>query len=120
MNRITTFEEYQSEYKRSVDHPEEFWAAIASQFSWKKKWDKVLEWNFSAPDVKWFIGGKFNITENCLDRHLETRGDQVAFYFEPNDPKEASRKITYRELYEEVCRFANVLRKKGIKKGDRV
>lgn len=120
MNRITTFEEYQAEYKRSVEDPESFWAEQAGQFSWKKKWDKILEWNFQNPDVKWFIGGKFNITENCLDRHLEKRGDQVAFYFEPNDPKEASRKITYRELYNDVCRFANVLKKKGIGKGDRV
>jgi acetyl-CoA synthetase len=120
MSRITSFEHYQSEYKKSIDQPEKFWEEIASEFYWRKKWDKVLEWNFEKPDVKWFTGGKFNITENCLDRHLETRGEQIAFYFEPNDPKEASRKITYRELHEEVCRFANVLRKKGIRKGDRV
>ncbi|MEO5643754.1 MAG: acetate--CoA ligase [Bacteroidia bacterium] len=120
MNRILTFEQYQSEYKKSIEDPEEFWAEIASEFTWHKRWDKVLEWNFEQPDIKWFIGGKFNITENCLDRHLEKRGEQVAFYFEANDPKEKTRAITYRELHEEVCRFANVLKSKGIKKGDRV
>ncbi|CAN5917550.1 acetate--CoA ligase [soil metagenome] len=120
MNRMLTFEQYQSEYKKSVEAPEEFWAEIASEFLWHKKWNKVLEWNFEQPDIKWFIGGKFNITENCLDRHLEKRGEQVAFYFEANDPKEKTRAITYRELHEEVCRFANVLKSKGIKKGDRV
>ncbi|MDQ3112445.1 MAG: acetate--CoA ligase [Bacteroidota bacterium] len=120
MTRITSLEHYQSEYKRSVDNPEEFWAEIASEFTWRKKWDKVLDWNFEKPDIKWFIGGKFNITENCLDRHLENRGDQVAFYFEANDPQEPTRTITYRQLYEDVCRFSNVLKGKGIKKGDRV
>jgi acetyl-CoA synthetase len=120
MNRILTFEQYQSEYKRSVETPETFWAEQAETFSWKKKWSSVLDWNFEKPDVKWFIGGKLNITENCLDRHLEKRGEQVAFYFEANDPKEKTRAITYRELYEDVCRFSNVLKSKGIKKGDRV
>jgi acetyl-CoA synthetase len=125
MNRITSFEQYQSEYKRSVENPEAFWAEQAETFSWRKKWDKVLEWNFDAsispaPDVKWFINGKFNITENCLDRHLEKRGEQIAFHFEANDPGEKSRAITYRELYEAVCRFSNVLKSKGITKGDRV
>ena len=120
MARITSFEQYQSEYKKSIENPESFWAEIANGFSWKKKWGNVLEWNFEKPDVKWFIGGKLNITENCLDRHLEKRGEQVAFYFEANDPKEKTRTITYRELFEEVCRFSNVLKKKGVKKGDRV
>jgi acetyl-CoA synthetase len=120
MNRILTFEQYQSEYKRSVENPEAFWAEQAETFSWKTKWSKVLDWNFEQPDIKWFVGGKFNITENCLDRHLEKRGEQVAFYFEANDPKEKTRSITYRELYENVCRFSNVLKSKGIKKGDRV
>jgi acetyl-CoA synthetase len=120
MNRILTFENYQSEYKRSVETPEAFWAEQAETFSWKKKWSAVLDWNFEKPDVKWFIGGKLNITENCLDRHLEKRGEQVAFYFEANDPKEKTRAITYRELYEDVCRFSNVLKSKGIKKGDRI
>jgi acetyl-CoA synthetase len=120
MTKISSFEQYQSEYKKSIEHPEEFWSEIAEEFSWRKKWDKTLEWNFETPDVKWFIGGKLNITENCLDRHLEKRGEQVAFYFEANDPKEKTREITYRQLYQDVCRFSNVLKKKGVKKGDRV
>jgi acetyl-CoA synthetase len=120
MTRITSFEHYQSEYKKSIENPEAFWAEQASEFTWKKKWDKVLDWNFEKPDVKWFVNGKLNITENCLDRHLEKRGDQVAFYFEANDPGEKTRAITYRQMFEDVCRFANVLKSKGIKKGDRV
>ena len=98
MARITSFEQYQSEYKKSVENPEAFWEEIANEFSWKKKWDKVLDWNFEKPEINWFIGGKLNITENCLDRHLEKRADQVAFHFEPNDPNENSRAITYRQL----------------------
>ncbi|HWZ22293.1 MAG TPA: acetyl-coenzyme A synthetase N-terminal domain-containing protein, partial [Cytophagaceae bacterium] len=84
-NRIRTFEEYKKEYQYSVEKPEEFWAEKASYFTWKKKWDKVLDWNFEKGESKWFIGGKLNITENCLDRHLSTRGDQVAAIWEPND-----------------------------------
>ncbi|HKR07241.1 MAG TPA: acetate--CoA ligase [Bacteroidia bacterium] len=118
--RIKTFEEYQSEYKKSVDNPEAFWEEIAGNFEWRKKWDKVLEWNFSDPDVKWFINGKLNITENCLDRHLSIRGSQVALVWEPNNPGEKERKVTYRELHGMVCRFANVLKNNGAKKGDRV
>lgn len=120
MNRILTFEQYQSEYKKSVEDPGAFWAEQAEIFSWKKKWSSVLEWNFEKPDIKWFVDGKLNITENCLDRHLEKRGEQVAFYFEANDPNEKTRAITYRELHEEVCRFSNVLKSKGLKKGDRI
>ncbi len=120
MTRISSYDQYLSEYKKSVDDPETFWAEKAEAFSWKKKWDNVLDWNFETPDVKWFINGKLNITENCLDRHLEKRADQVAFYFEANDPGEATRTITYKQLHEDVCRFSNVLKKKGVKKGDRV
>ena len=87
MSRITSFEEYQSEYKKSVEDPEKFWAEKAENFVWRKKWDKVLEWNFTEPNVKWFIGGKLNITENCFDRHLAEKGDQTAIIWEPNDPK---------------------------------
>jgi acetyl-CoA synthetase len=118
--RINTFEEYLQEYKHSVDDPENFWAEKASSFLWKKKWDKVLEWNFKDPDVKWFIGGKLNITENCIDRHLDTKSNQAAIIWEPNDLNEKSRTITYGELHSEVCRFANVLKKNGAKKGDRI
>lgn len=130
MNRITSFEQYQSEYKRSVESPGPFWSEQAEKFLWKKKWDKVLEWNFfdlpteasaqAGPNVKWFIGGKLNITENCLDRHLIERGHQAAILWEPNNPKEHGRKISYKELHEEVCRFANVLKNNGAKKGDRI
>ena len=119
-NRIRTFEEYQKEYALSVSNPEQFWADKASQFSWKKKWDKVLEWDFKTPEVKWYAGGKLNITENCLDRHLATRGNQVAIIWEPNDPKEKQISITYNELHKQICQFANVLKNNGVKKGDRV
>ncbi|MEO8404560.1 MAG: acetate--CoA ligase [Chitinophagaceae bacterium] len=118
--QITSFEQYQSDYKKSVDDPEGFWSAVAENFLWRKKWDKTLEWNFKEPNVKWFIGGKLNITENCLDRHLNTIGDQPAIIWEPNDPDEASRTLTYKQLYEQVCRFAQVLKNNGVKKGDRV
>ncbi len=120
MERITSFEQYQQEYKRSVENPESFWAEQAERFTWHKKWGKVLEWNFDEPNIKWFVGGKLNITENCLDRHLEKRGNQTALIWEPNDPKDESRKFTYKELHSEVCRFANVLKKNGAKKGDRI
>ena len=120
MNRITSFEQYQTEYKKSIEDPEQFWAEKAETFLWKKKWDKTLEWNFTEPNVKWFIGGKLNITENCLDRHLKERGNQTAIIWEPNNPNEAGRKITYKELHEEVCKFANVLKNNGAKKGGRI
>lgn len=118
--QISSFEEYQEEYKKSVESPEEFWAAHAETFTWKKKWDKVLDWNFEGPEVKWFDGGELNITENCLDRHLEERGDKVAILWEPNEPGEEAIKLTYKELHKKVCEFANVLKANGVKKGDRV
>jgi acetyl-CoA synthetase len=117
---INSFEEYQEAYNKSISEPEAFWAEIAKSLDWRKPWDKTLEWNFEKPSIKWFSGGKINITENCLDRHLELRGNKVAILYEPNDPKERSYKITFRELYVKVCRFANVLKRKGIRKGDRV
>ncbi|MFI5219544.1 MAG: acetate--CoA ligase [Bacteroidia bacterium] len=117
---MTSFEEYLSEYKRSVETPEAFWAEKAENFIWRKKWDKVLEWNFSEPNVKWFINGKLNITENCLDRHLKDKGNQTAIIWEPNNPEEAGRKISYKELHSEVCCFSNVLKNNGAKKGDRI
>ena len=118
--QIKSFDEYKEVYKRSVEDPEGFWAEQASSFEWRKKWDKVLDWNFSEPNVNWFVGGKMNITENCLDRHLEERGDQVAILFEPNDPNEPAKEFTYKQLHAEVCKAANALRANGIKKGDRV
>lgn len=120
MIRISNFEEYQDAYRQSTENPERFWGGIASHFVWKKKWDRVLEWNFSDPDIRWFEGGKLNITENCLDRHLATNGDKIAIIWEPNDPSEKSRTLTYRELHEQVCRFANVLKNNGAQKGDRI
>lgn len=120
IKKFDSFDEYQKAYDKSVADPEGFWAEKASGFNWKKKWDKVLEWNFDEPKIEWFKGGKLNITENCLDRHLATRGDQMAFIWEPNDPTEANKSLTYRELHAEVCRFANVLKKNGVNKGDRI
>ena len=118
--QLKSFEEYKAAYQRSVDDPEGFWADIASNFHWYKKWDKVLEWEFKSPSIKWFQGGKTNITYNALDRHLATRGDKVALLFEPNNPNDEVRKLTYRQLYHEVNRTANALKAMGIKKGDRV
>jgi acetyl-CoA synthetase len=117
---ISSIDDYNRDYKRSVDNPEGFWADIASKLTWQKPWDKVLEWNFEEPNIKWFSGAKLNITENCLDRHLESRGNHPAIIWESNDPKVHSRKISYRQLYVEVCRFANVLKRNGVRKGDRV
>lgn len=118
--QIRSLEEYQQQYQQSVMDPEGFWANVADHFYWRRKWDKVLEWNFKEPDVKWFVGGKLNITENCLDRHLGTLGNTPAIIWEPNDPEERHRVITYRDLYNKVCQFANVLKNNGVKKGDRV
>jgi acetyl-CoA synthetase len=120
MNIIQSRKDYQLQFNNSVEDPEKFWGDVAHDFVWKKKWNKVLEWDFAKPEVKWFIGGKLNITENCLDRHLETRGDQNAIIWEPSDPKDAPRYITYRQLHEQVCKVANTLKKLGVKKGDRV
>ncbi|MDX5347185.1 MAG: AMP-binding protein, partial [Hymenobacteraceae bacterium] len=119
-HQIKSPEQYQEAYQKSVEQPEEFWAEIAETFTWRKKWDKVLEWNFEEPNVKWFQGGKLNITENCLDRHLKTRGNKLALIWEPNDPKERFSRYTNRDLHERVCQMANVLKKNGAKKGDRI
>ncbi|HVB03621.1 MAG TPA: acetate--CoA ligase [Chitinophagaceae bacterium] len=118
--QISSMEEYLDAYALSVTEPEKFWSEVAGHFSWRRTWDQVLYWNFREPDIKWFIGAKLNITENCLDRHLATKGQQAAIIWEPNDPKESHRVITYRELYDQVCRFANVLKHNGVKKGDRI
>ncbi len=118
--QITNIEEYHRAYRRSVEDPEGFWAEQANEFHWQKPWDKVLDWNFTDPDVKWFVGGKVNITENCLDRHLSTRGDQPAIIWEGNEPDEPTVTLTYKELHAKVCQAANVLKKHGVGKGDRV
>ena len=118
---IKHLEEYFQVYNKSVNDPETFWGEIAEEnFIWHKKWDRVLIWDFTKPEVKWFEGAKLNITENCLDRHLITRAEKTAILFEPNDPNEEAQHITYRILYEQVCRMANVLKDQGIQKGDRV
>ena len=118
--RINTLDQYRASYAQSVSDPEGFWANEAASFIWRKPWDKVLEWEFKSPSVRWFLGGQLNITENCLDRHLDERPDQVAILWEPNDPSEANRTLTYRQLHHEVCKFANVLKANSAKKGDRI
>ena len=119
-DRLHTLSGYFHEYQKSVAQPEEFWARIADSFHWKKRWSKVLQWNFEEPDVRWFVDGKLNITENIFEKNLYTLGDRPAIIWEPNEPHEEVRKLTYRELFVEVCRFANALLSKGIGKGDRV
>lgn len=118
---IKNLEEYFKVYRKSIREPELFWEEIAEEhFSWYKKWNKVLDWDFKKPEVTWFEGAKLNITENCIDRHLRTRGNKTAIIFEPNNPDEDALHITYKQLHERVNRLANVLTNKGIKKGDRV
>ncbi|WP_108246528.1 acetate--CoA ligase [Muricauda brasiliensis] len=118
---IKHLEEYFQVYRKSVRNPEEFWEEVAEEhFFWRKKWDSVLEWDFTKPEISWFKGAKLNITENCIDRHIRIRGDKTAILFEPNDPNEEAEHITYRQLHERVCKYANVLKDKGVEKGDRV
>jgi acetyl-CoA synthetase len=118
--QLRSMAEYEAAYKKSVESPEAYWGDVAEHFTWRKKWDKVLEWNFKEPKVEWFKGGKLNITENCLDRHLDKLGDQPAIIWEPNNPEEKTRVITYTRLHKRVCQFAQVLKNNGVKKGDRV
>lgn len=118
--QIKTIEEYQQAYDLSVKQPETFWAQVAENFIWNKKWDKVLDWNFTEPDIKWFVNAKLNITENCIDRHLSDKANAVAFYFEQNEDSKPVQEITYQQLHDEVCKLANVLKGFGVKKGDRV
>ena len=118
---IKDLEEYFHIYRKSVSKPEAFWQEIAEEhFEWRKKWNNVMRWDFSKPEVAWFEGAQLNITENCIDRHLRTRGDKTAILFEPNNPNEEAQHITYQQLHEKVNIFANVLKSQGIKKGDRV
>jgi acetyl-CoA synthetase len=117
---IKTQEDYKAAYEHAIERPEEFWKGIADNYQWRKPWTTLLEWEFTTPTIKWFKGGKLNITENCLDRHLKDRADDIALIWEPNNPKEREVRLTYQELHDEVCRFANVLKKTGVKKGDRV
>ncbi|MFZ3562931.1 acetate--CoA ligase [Tenacibaculum finnmarkense] len=118
---IKNLEEYFQVYRKSVRNPALFWEEIAEEhFVWRKKWNTVLTYDFSKPEIKWFEGAKLNITENCIDRHLKIRGDKTAILFEPNNPDEVAEHISYKELYKRVCKLANVLKDNGIKKGDRV
>ncbi len=118
--QIRSYEDYTKAYQQSVDDPEKFWGGVAESFYWRRPWGKVLDWNFTEPNVKWFVGGKLNITENCLDRHLETSGNVPAIIWESNDPGEQSRTLTYKQLHHKVSQFAHVLKNNGVKKGDRV
>src|SRR5690606_26197452 len=118
--QIKSLDQYKMAYDSSVQDPAAFWTSIASHFVWKKKWDKILEWNFETPKIEWFKGAQLNITENCLDRHLIDKGDQPALIWEPNDPEDHYRVLTYKELHHKVMQVANVLLNNGVKNGDRV
>ena len=118
--QISNLEEYHQAYQKSIKQPAQFWEEIAQNFTWKKKWDSVLEWNFIDPKIEWFKGAQLNITENCLDRHLNKFGDQAAIIWEPNNPNEQNRVLTYNDLYKQVCQFSHVLKNNGVKKGDTV
>ncbi len=118
--QIKNIEQYHKAYTESIENPTEFWAAIAENFTWQKKWDKVLEWNFTEPKIEWYKGATLNITENCLDRHIAQNGDSTALIWEPNNPEEKSITLSYNELVHKVMQMANVLKNNGVKKGDRV
>ncbi|MDP9230913.1 MAG: AMP-binding protein, partial [Bacteroidota bacterium] len=118
--QIKSFEDYQKAYNESIEKPEKFWASIAEHFYWHHKPKEILEWNFKEPNIKWFRDGKLNITENCLYRHLASLHNTPALIWEPNDPEEHHRVLTYNDLYTKVCQFANVLKNNEVKKGDRV
>ena len=118
---INTPEDYNKIYQKSTNDVEEFWGTLAKDnFKWQKPWNSVLEWDFSKPEVKWFLGSKLNITENCIDRHLENNGDKTAIIFEPNEINDKSEHISYSDLHRRVCRMANVLKDIGVQKGDRI
>ena len=118
--QIKSLEQYYQDYKKSVDDPEGFWGNVADNFYWRKKWDKVLDWNFTEPKIEWFKGGKLNITENCIDRHLATMADKPAIIWEPNNPEDRVRVVTYARLHKRICQVAQMLTNNGVKKGDRV
>jgi acetyl-CoA synthetase len=118
--KIQTLGGYIHEYQKSILDPEAFWSRIAESFYWRKKWNDVVQYDFTIPEIKWFVNGRLNITENILERHLYTIGDKPAIIWEPNDPSEEHRVITYKELHQQVCRLSNVLKSLGVDKGDRV
>ena len=117
---INSLSEFKHATKQAIENPESFWNDIANEFQWKSPWKQTLSYDFSTPEIKWFVGGKLNITENCLDRHLATQPNKTAILFEPNDPTEEAQHITYKELHSRVCQTANMLKANGAKKGDRI
>jgi acetyl-CoA synthetase len=118
---IQNFEQYFKHYNKSVREPRKFWGKIAEEnFTWYQQWDKVVEFDMAEAEIKWFTEAKVNMAKNCIDRHLNKRGDKTAIIFEPNDPSEEALHISYTELHQRVCKMANVLRENGITKGDRV
>jgi acetyl-CoA synthetase len=117
---IKSLSEFKETSAKAIENPDTFWSEIASEFQWKAPWEQTLDFDFSKPEVKWFVGGKLNITENCLDRHLATQPNKTAILFEPNDPAEAAQHITYKELHSRVCQTANMIKANGAKKGDRI
>lgn len=119
-HKIQTLSEYIDEYQKSILHPEMFWGRIAETFHWRKRWDKTLEWDFEVPNVRWFLNGKLNITENILDRHLPLKGEHPAIIWEPNNPEESHRVVSYQELYALTSQLAHAMEKIGVTKGDRV
>ena len=120
MKKINSYEEYLENYEKSIEDPAEFWSDIAKTFHWHKQWDNVLEWNFDEPSINWFKGAKLNITENCLDRHLDSNADKIAIIWEPNDLNESAQHISYKELHQRVGIAAQMLKNNGVSKGDRV
>lgn len=118
--QLKTFHEYETAYQQSIQQPETFWDTIAQHFTWHKKWDKVLDWNFTEPNINWFVNGQLNITENCIDRHLPHKANDTAFIYEENESGKIAQHISYQQLHDEVCRLANVLKKFGVQTGDRV
>ena len=118
--QLKTNKSFREAHKKSIENPQAFWGEIASTFKWQQPWEEVLRYDWSVPKTEWFLGGKLNITENCLDRHVVTHPDKDALIWEPNDPNDSTVRYTYKELLSAVCRFANGLKNQGIKKGDRV
>ena len=119
-NKINSLAEYFREYEKSINNPEEFWEGIANEFIWKKKWDKVLDFEFDTPKISWFKNAKLNITENIFERQFDEISNKTAIIWEPNNPEEDVIKISYKELYKRTCQFSNAMEANGIKKGDRV
>tara|TARA_A100000164_G_scaffold355167_1_gene363520 strand:- start:3145 stop:5040 length:1896 start_codon:yes stop_codon:yes gene_type:complete len=118
--KINSLSDYIHQYEKSIEDPEKFWGELAATFSWQKPWENILNWDFKGPNIKWFEKAKLNITENIFERQLKTHSDKIAIIWEPNEPEEKERKITYRELFELTCQFSNALESEGIQKGDRI